>query len=1677
MPTIIKKFSECTGTILLILFLCIASNMPLLAQESQYAVVRTPQNVVVNKALPKNILSSNEIMPATFSKDPTDEEIFRVHFFEEPLVPMNSSVLTQENADLVYALAAFSQRRNPDDFTSITDFLKAYPQTRWRGALLANLGITYRRTGYFNQAMDAWQLAWNLMKDQTTPKIKVLADKVISELLLINAWIGRTEKMDSLLNEIDGRVTEGPGAQRIVAVREALWTMKNMPGISFKCGPYALNKIFTITNPAKAYHEKLMDVQSTAKGFSLAELERLAHEVGLGYQMAFRKPGAVVIEKSVVHWKLDHYSALLEMENGQYKCADATMGTAYGQQFWLTPAALDSSASGYFLVPDGALPTGWRKVMPMEGSLIFGKGQEPPPPGGGPGPTGGGGGGGPCPMAQFDVYLAPVCLHIFDQPLFYSPPKGPALIWGVHYIQRDSYQPANFTYSNMGPKWTFEWLSYVQDDPKNPSANANIYMRDGGFVTFTSYNISAKSYMPQLQTNDVLVRISPSCYELRHPDGSKEIYSRPDGSTVKGRKIFLTQKVDMAGNALNIMYDANLRVTALQDAIGQVTTLKYQNASDIYKITKVTDPFGRSASFKYDDSGRLTSITDMIGIVSSFKYDTSDFINQLTTPYGVTSFFKKEAPINNLRLLEIHYPLGEKERIEFVDRAPGIKDKESILPASPPINLFNSFLNYRNTYFWDKKAMQEAPGDYTKAKIYHWLHGSVASGNDKAAASILESIKKPLENRVWYNYQGQTDPAFSNEGMSAQPSIIGRVLDDSTSQFRQFTYDSIGHVTSSTDALGRKMTYIYDSTNHIDLLEVRQTTNGANELLEKYTYNNQHLKLTARDASGQTTKFTYNAAGQLLTITNPKKEKTTLQYNGDGFLKIITGPVAGSTVKFTYDGYGRVRTITDPEGYTITTDYDALDRPTFITYPDNTAEQIVYDRLDAVHTKDRLGRWSHTIYDSLDRATVIQDALGRITQFIWCTCGSLVEIIDPLKQITMFARDLQGRLTSKTYHDGKSISYKYENTTSRLKEMTDAKGQTTGYSYFLDDNLKQVDYINAQIATPSVAYTYDNRYNRVTSMSDGTGTTNYTYHPAGTSHLGANRVATIDGPLSNDVITYTYDSLGRESSRSINGVASSVVYDALGRTTSAINALGTFGYSYVNQTKRLSSINLPNGQTTIFDYHDNKGDQLLKQIWHKKPNGTTLSKFGYEYNDEGQITKWTQQTGTTDTNYYELGYDLADQLTSATLKNHNTVDILKRYAYQYDKAGNRTSEQIDNSVTSAAYNALNQMTKQKSGGYMRYKGTVNEFSSVLVKDKTAADSSLASVDSATNSFEAFVKVSSGNNNISITATDYSGNNNKKTNNYNVTVTDGANSTLTYDNNGNTISTTNPAVTYGWDAADRLVKIKIGTSITEFVYDGSSRRVAEKLNGTVIKRWLWCGTELCEERNAVGGTVTKRFFRHGEQINGTNYYFTRDHLGSIREMTNGSGAIKTQYDYDPYGRKTKVVGNTDADFGFTGHYFHQASGLYLTLFRAYHVNLGRWLSRDPMKETEGTNLYAYVRNNPSNLLDPNGTSSSSTKTSGTALDYNEIRFGPQEGPCGCGKHLVVDFEKDWEMMNGGTSGWVGQVVVGFGAGVAAEVCKGALKTGGGYIGAALMGWEFGTLVGSCINWENWKCVPD
>lgn len=105
--------------------------------------------------------------------------------------------------------------------------------------------------------------------------------------------------------------------------------------------------------------------------------------------------------------------------------------------------------------------------------------------------------------------------------------------------------------------------------------------------------------------------------------------------------------------------------------------------------------------------------------------------------------------------------------------------------------------------------------------------------------------------------------------------------------------------------------------------------------------------------------------------------------------------------------------------------------------------------------------------------------------------------------------------------------------------------------------------------------------------------------------------------------------------------------------------------------------------------------------------------------------------------------------------------------------------------------------------------------------------------------------------------------------------------------------------------------------------------------------------------------------------GRGYFYTFDHLLSVRELISSTGSITSRLSYDVYGKTTVVSGTTLPTFQYGHYYNHSASGLYLTWRRAYDLNTGKWLSRDPIGIGGGFNIYAYCYDNPVSRKDPLG----------------------------------------------------------------------------------------------------------
>src|SRR5207249_4194156 len=125
--------------------------------------------------------------------------------------------------------------------------------------------------------------------------------------------------------------------------------------------------------------------------------------------------------------------------------------------------------------------------------------------------------------------------------------RGPAINLTLTYNQKDNQQPANPDYSNFGPKWTFNWLSYVVDSPTQDLAAIFIYLPGGGAEVYSFDSVTQK-FSIDPQSHAQLVR-TDGHYERHLPDGSRQVFNHIVGSTYP-RRFFLTEITDPAENTV-----------------------------------------------------------------------------------------------------------------------------------------------------------------------------------------------------------------------------------------------------------------------------------------------------------------------------------------------------------------------------------------------------------------------------------------------------------------------------------------------------------------------------------------------------------------------------------------------------------------------------------------------------------------------------------------------------------------------------------------------------------------------------------------------------------------------------------------------------------------------------------------------------------------------------------------------------------------------------------------------------------------------------------------------------------------------------------------------------------------------------------------------------------------------
>jgi len=203
----------------------------------------------------------------------------------------------------------------------------------------------------------------------------------------------------------------------------------------------------------------------------------------------------------------------------------------------------------------------------------------------------------------------------------------------------------------------------------------------------------------------------------------------------------------------------------------------------------------------------------------------------------------------------------------------------------------------------------------------------------------------------------------------------------------------------------------------------------------------------------------------------------------------------------------------------------------------------------------------------------------------------------------------------------------------------------------------------------------------------------------------------------------------------------------------------------------------------------------------------------------------------------------------------------------------------------------------------------------------------------------------------------------------------------YDLDGN--MTRHGDWTYSYDSGNRLVSVSSNNAlVATFAYDAQGRRV-KKVAADGTHRYFYDGWLLVYEHiTRPDSTVSEIEYVWGKDVSGTRggaagigglLYLKRngaiyvpwyDAYGNVMGYCDAQGNVVATYTYDAFGKLIASSGPMADVFAirYSTKYFDSETGLYYYIMRYYSPELMRWITRDPIGEKGGVNLYAMCGNN-------------------------------------------------------------------------------------------------------------------
>jgi RHS repeat-associated protein len=630
--------------------------------------------------------------------------------------------------------------------------------------------------------------------------------------------------------------------------------------------------------------------------------------------------------------------------------------------------------------------------------------------------------------------------------------------------------------------------------------------------------------------------------------------AQPDQNGIERNTVYeyanfgeVTKVTDPLGNSTSASYDAELRLTTMQEPNGATTRLSYYpNSNEVQTTTNPTGEMRRQGV--NTATGDLRYTLDERN--EQRRTDNQDFVAMIYVRDGVGNVTSMQtnryAAGTNLEQSPLPAPLGTLREIKYTYGAGGV-----VTSMTDPNGNTTNFTYDTNTGY---RTGSDAP-----------------AGNGETSRRFTTSTYNP-DGSV----QRITDP--KGQIITLEYDGLGRLIKanygvDTASAFSTtFTLDRNGNTTAMSDNSGTS-SWAYDANNALTN-EVR-TQNGATRTANS-TYFANGLLQSRSTLSGQTVNYSYDVGNRPLTQTDPN----------DG----------GRAITYGYDSDGRLATKTFPSGVSQRLVYDLAGLVDLITL--QRGDGTVLQRFDYDYGIDANGTrapeyWNGNVLSvtELDgsKVTYRYDDLDRLASAV--RTGSA-----PFNQ--QFGYDRNSNRTS-VISEGTTTNAAY-----------DAANQVMSYgatTYAYDRNGNQVrsgsDQMTYDVANrwtsgtvngQTVASSYDGRGQRVSKTVAGA-RTDFWYDQTGlTQETGANTA------------TYLRDMGGTLLSTNTGGTTYNYGQDRLGSITALAGTDGTLVNSYTYTPYgflQASTGSVPNPFRFAGTYQDSGAYYQMGARYYHQPTG------------------------------------------------------------------------------------------------------------------------------------------------------------------------------------------------------------------------------------------------------------------------------------------------------------------------------------------------------------------------------------------------------------------------------------------------------------------------------------------